>query len=44
MRRLLLLLLLGMMLATTVLGQQTAVGEKNGKDVDSLIKDLKDDK
>ena len=43
MRGLLLVLLLGMVLAAPVLGQQTIAGEKNGKNVDSLIRDLKDD-
>ena len=43
MRRLLLVLLLGIVLAAPVLGQQTAAGKVNAKDVDSLIKDLKDD-
>jgi hypothetical protein len=43
MRRLLLVLLLGLMLAAPVMGlQTTAVSEKNGKEVDSPIKDLKD--
>lgn len=40
-RRLLLVLLLGMVLAAPVLGQQNVADEKNGKDVDSLIKELK---
>ena len=43
MKRLLLVLLLGVVMAAPVLVLQTAVGEKNGKDVDSLIKDLKDE-
>ncbi|HWQ18368.1 MAG TPA: HEAT repeat domain-containing protein [Methanotrichaceae archaeon] len=43
MRILLLVLMLGMVLAASVLGLQTIFDEKSGKDVDSLIKDLKDD-
>ena len=43
MKRLLLVVLIGVLLATLVLGLQiTAVSEKNGKDVDSLIKNLQD--
>lgn len=42
MGRLLFVLLLGMLVAAPVLGQQTAAVEKSGKDVDSLLRDLKD--